>query len=175
MSRRRANVTADRNTCGSDNPADIIARAHSLINSIPYRDDGGRGGIHPVSLITVDSEGFPSSRVLVPREISSDLSYILLNTRSDTRKVDEVRRNSKVSLMWNDQRARGGWLVLKGIATMQRDQTDSSRTNILVSITALDVMTYNENLMADSEGYIPIVMRREEHGWECATARSKEL
>ena len=143
----------------------IIQRVHNIINKIPYHDDGGNGGVHPVNLITIDQHGFPSSRLVVPRKISEDLSEIQLKTRHDTRKVVELKlaKNDKVALSWWDQRGRQGWVNIKGVATLhETDAADKDQeyrsVDIIVKCSVLEVMDYNENLMCDSEGYKPVIL-----------------
>ena len=47
---------------------DVLSRAHACITSIAYAPNGRNAvpGAHPVSLITVDPDGFPAARTIVP-------------------------------------------------------------------------------------------------------------
>merc|ERR1712216_1073564 len=72
-----------------------------------------------LTLISMDQNGYASARVVVAREIEPDLSFFRLNTRADTRKVNEIRAQPKVSLTFQDQVGRGGWLTIKGNARLQ--------------------------------------------------------
>ncbi|CAD7933487.1 unnamed protein product [Amoebophrya sp. A120] len=138
---------------------EIIRRMFKVIDRIPYHDDNGKNGIHPVSLITLDENAFPSSRLVVPRGISNDFTSIKLNTRTNTRKVQEITNNSnKVSVTWEDQKGKGGWIVAKGVAVIV--PLDQARCDILVDVVKVEVMDYNEKLMADTEGWKPLVLER---------------
>eukprot|EP00969_Alexandrium_andersonii_P068226 3008860-Alexandrium_andersonii.AAC.1 len=79
-------------------------------------------------------------RVVVPREVAEDLSSVRLNTRTDTRKVAEIGTCSRVSLLWEDRRQRGGWLVLKGTAEIVSTggQGGSERVDIVVDVQRLE-------------------------------------
>jgi len=142
----------------------LLAKAKRCIEAVPYQ--GSSKGPHPVSLITFDSEGFASARTVVPREFAEDLSFILLNTRKDTRKVGEIQHNPKVSLNFQDQRGRGGWLTMKGVAELQ--PLDGNSVNILVTIVQIEGVSYNEDFMADREGWKPMVLRRVDGRWAVA-------
>ena len=51
----------------------LIKKAKQCIDAVPYRD---RNDVHPAALITIDEDGFPAARTVVPREYSDDLSFI---------------------------------------------------------------------------------------------------
>ncbi|CAD7943679.1 unnamed protein product [Amoebophrya sp. A25] len=152
----------------------LVHRAvHAMIAKIPYRDDNGAGGVHPASLITVDADGFPSSRIVVPRQVAPDFSEIRLNTRAESRKVAEVRANPRVSVSWEDQRGAGGWAVAKGQAeVIPIDKGQPARVDIVVKCHRLEAMSYNERVMADDqEGWKPTILERtgDHRGWQFAS------
>merc|ERR1712046_80705 len=128
----------------------VIAKAKKCIDAVPYRD---RHDVHPVSLITLDKDGFPTARTVVPREYNDDVSFIRLNSRKGTRKIDQIRQNNRVSLNYQDQRGRGGWLTIKGTAKLEEARDGS--LDILVTAVALEGVNYNEGLMADEDGWVP--------------------
>jgi general stress protein 26 len=76
------------------------------------------------NLITIDEEGFPASRSVVAREYNQDLSVFRLQTRKNTRKIAQIRKNKKIAVTYVDQRGRGGWVTFRGEAEL-KDRADS--------------------------------------------------
>ena len=149
-----------QDTEGSTSVSEILARCLRCIQCVPYHDR--TDFVHPVTLITADPDGFAfSARVVVPREISDDLSYFRLNTRPETRKVAEIQKDARCSLMYWDQRGKQGWLTLKGSVTRVESQQQGNDWSVDLHFSAqkLEVMNYNEALRQE-DGWVPIVLLR---------------
>jgi len=144
---------------GSISTSEILARCLRCIQCVPYHDR--TDFVHPVTLITADPDGFAfSARVVVPREISDDLSYFRLNTQPETRKAAEIQKDARCSLMYWDQRGKQGWLTLKGSVTKVESQQGNDRSvDLHFSAQKLEVMNYNEALCQE-DGWVPIVLLR---------------
>jgi hypothetical protein len=141
----------------------IVSKARRVIEAVPYQDRNSPGGPHPVTLITQDADGYASARAVVPRQIGDDLSFFRLNTREGTRKLAELRNNPKTTLSFHDQRGRQGWLTIKGDSVLEAAADGS--VDILFYAKKLEAVSYNEQLMADSEGWKPILLHRDNGSW----------
>ncbi|CAE8723827.1 unnamed protein product [Polarella glacialis] len=146
---------------------EFLRRVHSSISSIEYfNSQGGRAltpGIHPVSLITFDNlSGYPSARTIAPLEIAGDLSVFRFYTRAESRKVQEIKSNPKVSLAWQDQRGQQGWITIKGDAVLRPGSHPNFPVDIFVYARIIEAVSYNENLLGDSgNGSVPVVLQLE--------------
>eukprot|EP00928_Gymnodinium_smaydae_P008595 TRINITY_DN13126_c0_g3_i1.p1 TRINITY_DN13126_c0_g3~~TRINITY_DN13126_c0_g3_i1.p1 ORF type:complete len:194 (+),score=32.69 TRINITY_DN13126_c0_g3_i1:32-613(+) len=143
---------------------ETIAKARRTIEAVPYGGQNSPNGPHPVSLVTLDASGYPSARSVVPREIAPDLGFFRLNTRDGTRKLAELKANPRTTLHFHDQRGRQGWLTIKGNSVLE--PLGDGRVDILFNAIALEAVNYNENLMADTEGWQPTVLLRKNGSWE---------
>lgn len=155
---------------GSLRVPDLLQKCRQTIGAVPYHDriDPAWNGVHPASLVTLDASGFPSARTIVPREIAEDLSYFRLQTRAETLKLEEIVNNPRVSLAYQDQRGRQGWLTVKGMATLDsagRGRSGRSagpdQVNIHVEVTEIRGMSYLVDLMGDKDGWVPITLVRD--------------
>ncbi|CAE8601375.1 unnamed protein product [Polarella glacialis] len=162
----------------------VLSAAHSLINSVPFQNRTDY--VHPTSFITIDEEGFPSARLVVPLEVAPDFSKIILSTRTNTRKVAEIKasldrkgvtvsasgavpENTGVpaSCSWNDYRNRGGWLTIKGLASLGKQIEDGTKIEIIFRPVHLEIMSYNEKAHEDADGWSPVILSREgENQWK---------
>eukprot|EP00933_Yihiella_yeosuensis_P006859 TRINITY_DN111685_c0_g1_i1.p1 TRINITY_DN111685_c0_g1~~TRINITY_DN111685_c0_g1_i1.p1 ORF type:complete len:208 (-),score=10.09 TRINITY_DN111685_c0_g1_i1:256-879(-) len=150
----------------------VLKSCLDLINSIPYKDSVTMGA-HPVSLISHDEDGFSSARLVVATEIAPDLTIFKINTRAGTRKVEEIRNDPRVSLVWNSQKGKQGWLTVKGVAELGNED-NKGRLDITVVGRKIEVMSYNQpGLTTDGEGYKPVLLERIDQGslpWKLMTA-----
>ena len=156
----RAEASHGQSVQDTISTSEILARCLRCIQCVPYHDR--TDFVHPVTLITADPDGFAfSARVVVPREISDDLSYFRLNTRPETRKVAEIQKDARCSLMYWDQRGKQGWLTLKGSVTKVESQHQGNNRSVDLHFSAqkLEVMNYNEALRQE-DGWVPIVLQR---------------
>merc|ERR1719350_2125360 len=96
--RSRAVMAASLTAAACDSPQAVVAKARRTIEAVPYGGRNSPDGPHPVSLVTMDADGYPSARSVVPREMSADLSFFRLNTREGTRKLEELAANPKPTL-----------------------------------------------------------------------------
>jgi hypothetical protein len=156
-----------RGAPSSGNVRDIIASCLVLIRSVPYMDTTSRG-LHPVSLVSIDADGFPSSRVVAPTSIADDLATFTINTREDTRKVREIRANPNVSLVWTSQPGRGGWLTLKGTATVGA-VNKQGRLDLSIRIVRVEAMSYNQPHLQTDENGTPVILEMRDGAWTRAS------
>eukprot|EP00929_Paragymnodinium_shiwhaense_P050963 TRINITY_DN25657_c0_g1_i1.p1 TRINITY_DN25657_c0_g1~~TRINITY_DN25657_c0_g1_i1.p1 ORF type:complete len:192 (+),score=23.71 TRINITY_DN25657_c0_g1_i1:67-642(+) len=140
----------------------VVAAALRTMEQVTYR--GAATGPHPATLISLDAHGYPSARTVVPRAVAPDLTFFRLHTRIGTRKVTEIGQNPKVSLNFVDPRGRGGWLTVKGDATVEND--GKGGMNILFTSQLLEMVNYNEvGAMEDRDGWVPKILARNGKGW----------
>lgn len=152
---------------------DLLGRVWNSIRAVEYYNDSNgtklTPNIHPVSLITYGADGYPSARTIAPLEIAADLSEFRFYTRQDSRKVKDIQRNPKVSLAWQDQRGRGGWVTIKGDAELRPGKSKTFPVDIIVMARVIEAVSYNEGLLQDDgTGERPIVLERERgtrNGW----------
>jgi len=77
------------------------------------------------ALITVDEEGRPRVRVMDPFLPESDFT-IWFGTNSKSRKVDQIKKNSKVTLYYLDSDA-SGYVMVHGIAQLVNGQMEKEK------------------------------------------------
>jgi len=71
------------------------------------------------SLITIDGEGFPTARMMQTLPTEGDF-LIWLATKPNTKKIDQIKQNAKVSLYYTDDQSTG-YVCLKGKAVLIDD------------------------------------------------------
>ena len=150
-----------------DSIPDILRRVGLLIKAVPYNDRFD--GVHPCDFVTVDEEGFPSSRSVVPREGTDYQNFFSfeLETQAGTRKVRQALRNPKCMLSYRDMKGRQGWLCFKGVVSFYATPEEiarmepSARLKMRVDVRRIEVMGYNQKLHADADGWVPIVLERD--------------
>merc|ERR1740129_1043734 len=136
----------------------LMKAAHDTISSIPYTAAPAVGvQLHPAALSSVDKDGFPSTRTVIPNFVAQDLSEVRLSTRKGTRKLAEIEANPKVSLHFQDQRGRGGWVTIKGEVTT-KPGSEEDVVDIVLTPRRCEAMSYVEDAMADEEGWKPAIM-----------------
>merc|ERR1712054_315260 len=139
---------------------EVLAAVRRVVQSVPYDKSPEH---HPATFISTDPDGFPSARVLVPREYSDDFSRIKLNTRKDSRKFAEIRGEPRVALSFHDQRGEQGWLTFKctvdaGKLRQEVYRSGGSDTcDVWLDVHKIEVMDYNERLRLDPAGWVPVV------------------
>jgi len=129
--------------------------------SIPFKAPCVAGlRLHPAVLTSFDEDGFPSMRTVIPYEVAGDFSDIRVRTDMATRKVQEIQTNSKVSLHYQDQRGRGGWVTFKGDAKIVIAGNDL--VEIVIRPERCECMSYVDGpTSADNgEGWKPAVAIR---------------
>jgi general stress protein 26 len=102
------------NPAASPAPSQILAVATDLIRAARYG-----------TLVTVDEGGQPQARVVDPFSPEPDMT-VWLATRPVTRKVAQIRKNPRVSLLWFDP-ARKGYVTLLGTATLVDDPAEKAK------------------------------------------------
>lgn len=75
-------------------------------------------------LITLDKEGAPRARAMDPFPVEEDFT-IWFGTNSKSRKVDQIKNDSRVTLYYLDKDA-SGYVVISGLATLVNDQKQKS-------------------------------------------------
>jgi len=136
----------------------LLKAALDTIASVPYVAAPAVGvRLHPAAFTSIDKDGFPSTRTVVPTFLAADLSEVRLSSRAGTRKLAEIEANPKASLHFMDQRGRGGWVTLKGEAAL-RPGGEEGAVEVVLSPQRCEVMSYVEGAMADDEGWKPAVL-----------------
>mmetsp|Transcript_28548 Transcript_28548/g.71548 ORF Transcript_28548/g.71548 Transcript_28548/m.71548 type:complete len:168 (+) Transcript_28548:97-600(+) len=135
----------------------ILSQCRALITSVPYTARGA----HPASFVTVDEDGFPSARLVVPTSASEALTDFVINTRADTRKVQEIRAGGRnASLVWTSQKGKQGWLTIKGLVSCG-GVGNNERLDIHFEARKIEVMSYNQaDLKGDDSGFKPLILER---------------
>lgn len=72
-----------------------------------------------VSLITLDKEGYPSARMMQTLATHEDF-IIWLATKPNTKKIKQVKQNSRVSLYYTDKNSTG-YVCIQGKAVLVED------------------------------------------------------
>jgi hypothetical protein len=145
---------------------ELINVIHRTINSIPYKAPPVAGvRLHPCVLTSIDEDGYPSMRTVVPSHMEPDLSEIRIVTSIDTKKIQEIQKNKHVSLHYQDQRGRGGWVTLKGDAKINF-KPEGDMAQVAVRPERCEVVSYMEGpTSADNgEGWKPAVLVRPNGG-----------
>merc|ERR1711865_889825 len=84
---------------------EVIHVIQRTISSVPYGAAPAVGvQLHPAALTSIDAQGYPSTRTVVPTFVAHDLSEIRLMTKKGTRKEMEILANPKTSLHFQDPR-----------------------------------------------------------------------
>jgi len=146
-----------------------LQAVHATISSIPYHAAPAVGvTLHPAALTSVDPQGFPSTRTVVPTLVASDLSEVRMSTRKGTRKLAEIQGNSKVAVHFQDQRGRGGWVTLKGCATTQPGAQEGT-VEVILKPTKCEALSYVESdLLTDEQGFKPVLLEHANGEWRFA-------
>ena len=92
----------------------ILAAATDLMRTARY-----------CTFVTVDEGGQPQARVVDPFPPEPDMT-VWVATRPVTRKVAQIRKNPRVSLLWFDP-ARKGYVTLLGTATLVDDAAEKAK------------------------------------------------
>jgi len=95
-------------------PSQILAVATDLIRAARY-----------CTLVTVDESGQPQARVVDPFSPEPDMT-VWVATKRGTRKVAQIRKNPRVSLLWFDP-AKKGYVTLLGTATLVDDAAEKAK------------------------------------------------
>lgn len=77
------------------------------------------------TLVTLDTTGHPQARVVDAFAPDADM-VVRVGTSRRTRKVDEIRRDPRVTLSYFDP-ASSGYVTLRGIATLTADPAEAAR------------------------------------------------
>jgi len=136
----------------------LIKAIHDTIESIPYEAAPAAGVLlHPAALTSIDGSGFPSTRTVIPTYIAQDLSEVRIPSQTGTRKEAEITANPRVSLHFQDQRGRGGWVTLKGMADLQKTD-NGEEMHIILRPERCEMMSFVEGAMADDDGWQPAIL-----------------
>jgi len=138
---------------------DVLIKAiHDTIESIPYEEAPAAGVLlHPAALTSIDGSGFPSTRTVIPTYIAQDLSEVRIPSQTGTRKETEITANPRVSLHFQDQRGRGGWVTLKGMADLQKSG-NGEEMHIILRPERCEMMSFMEGAMAYDDGWQPAIL-----------------
>jgi general stress protein 26 len=132
----------------------IIAAAREIIGMQKY-----------CALITVDSSGKPQVRTMNPFPPEDDMT-VWIATNSRSRKVKEIRNNSKVCLYYANQSQATGYVSITGKAVLVDDMNEKQKRkreywnqafpdwNYLILIQVipekLEVLNYKRGMLNDS-------------------------
>jgi len=134
--------------------AKILAAARELMVAQTY-----------CALITVDETGRPQVRTMNPFPPDEDLT-VWFATRTNTRKAEQIRRDSRVCLYYADHSKATGYVALSGRAVLvddmkeilkrKRDYWDQAfapglKDLVLIKVIPeqLDVLNYKQGVIAD--------------------------
>lgn len=76
------------------------------------------------------------------------------------RQYAEIENDERTSLCYHDQRGKQGWLTLKGNAARKGAVKTDGTVDVQFVVTALEIMTYNEDLTFENAR--PIILVRAE-------------
>ncbi len=124
------------------------------------------------ALITLDSEGTPRARAMDPFPVEDNFE-IWFGTNPNSRKVDQIKNDPRVTLYYLDNDA-SGYVVISGIATLVDDQKqknkywkdewnsfypDKSHSYLLIKVTPLwlEVLSPPNNIYNDTLTWEPPV------------------
>ena len=147
---------------------ELLGAIRRTIASVPFKAPFIAGvRLHPGVLTSYDEDGFPSMRTVIPHEMAEDLSEVCIRTNMATRKVQEIQRNKKVSLHFQDQRGRGGWVTLKGDAKVDFVGASDDVVELRLRPDCCECVSYVEGpTSADAgAGWKPAVLQRQADGW----------
>ena len=126
------------------------------------------------ALITLDEQGLPSTRVMEPFLPEDDFT-VWLGTNPHSRKVKQIKSNSKVTLYYLDKNS-SGYVVIQGTATLVNDQASKDKwwktewdafypnntdayQLIKVSPQRLEVISYTHDIIGDPKTWeVPVVI-----------------
>ncbi len=142
----------DKEASGTDRDS-IIASAREFMNSQKY-----------CALITVDSTGQPQIRTMNPFPPEEDMT-VWIATNSRSRKVREIRNDSRVCLYYADHSTPKGYVAITGKAFLIDDMNEKLKRKraywdqafpdwkylILIKVVPLklDVLNYKRGLLND--------------------------
>ena len=78
----------------------------------------------------------------------------------------EIENDERASLCYHDQRGKQGWLTLKGNAARSGGVKSDGTVDVQFMVTALEIMTYNEDLTFESAKPIVLVRVEGGDGWK---------
>lgn len=131
-------------------------------------------GAGTCALITLDTNGLPSVRVMDPFLPESDFT-IWFGTNPKSRKVNEINNNPKVTLYYLEKNS-AGYVVIHGTATLVNDQSEKDKwwktewdafypnntdayQLIKVSPQRMEVISYTHNIIGDPTTWeVPVVI-----------------
>ena len=126
------------------------------------------------ALITLDEQGLPSTRVMDPFLPEDDFT-VWLGTNPHSRKVNQIKSNSKVTLYYLDKNS-SGYVLIHGSATLVHDQASKDKwwktewdafypnntdayQLIKISPERLEVISYTHNIIGDPKTWeVPVVI-----------------
>lgn len=126
------------------------------------------------ALITLDDSGLPSTRVMDPFLPEDDFT-VWLGTNPHSRKVKQIKSNSKVTLYYLDKNS-SGYVVIQGTATLVNDQASKDKwwktewdafyqnntdafQLIKISPERLEVISYTHDIIGDPKTWeVPVVI-----------------
>ncbi len=127
-----------------------------------------------VALITQDENGIPQIRTMDPFEPETDFT-VWLATHPNTRKVQQIKNNTSVTLYYPDKKDKG-YVVIHGKAELVNDQKEkdsrwkdewknfyANRTDayLLIKVTPhyLELINYNRGISGDPLTWQPAMVR----------------
>ena len=148
-------LTAQNTETASYDPDTLITAANELIQSTRY-----------CALITLDKSGHPQVRIMDPFYPDENMT-VWLGTNVNSRKVQEIRNDSRVTLYYEESKG-AGYVVIKGHAVIVDDEekekeywkkgwdayySDQKSNYVLIKVTPdeLEIIDYNHTIIGDSE------------------------
>lgn len=127
-----------------------------------------------VALITQDENGISQVRTMDPFDPEQDFT-VWLATNPTSRKVQQIKNNSNVTLYYSDKNDKG-YVVIHGIAELVNDQKEKdtrwksewknfyvnrSDAYLLIKVTPqyLELINYNHGISGDPKTWQPALVR----------------
>ena len=139
---------------GPPDRAAVIAAARELMATQKY-----------CALITLDETGRPSVRTMNPFPPDEDMS-VWFATKDVTRKIEEIRRDPRVTVYYSDHQQATGYVAIKGRAELITDTAvikkrwreywktafPDPKSIVLIRVVPerLDVLNYKKGMLGDS-------------------------
>jgi len=134
--------------------AKILAAAREIMQAQTY-----------CALITIDETGRPQIRTMNPFPPEEDMT-VFMATKTNTRKAEEIRRDSRVTLYYADHAKATGYVALTGKAVLIDDMKEIQKRKraywdqafapglkglVLIKVVPekLDVLNYKAGVVAD--------------------------
>lgn len=150
-----SNICAQEVNTSTTNPDTLLSIARTYISAVRY-----------CAIITVDSTGRPHAREMDPF-LPDENMVVFLGTNRNSRKVQELQSNSKVTLYYSDDRGEG-YVAIIGTAMLvdtpkeksvywkkewDKFYKDQKENYLLIKVIPdkLEILNYKQGIFGDKE------------------------